>query len=110
MLRTFMRSKIHRATVTGNELNYVGSLTLSPALVEAADIGPHEFVHVVTPTGKSVGATDDRSPPLWLAVAMNAGRQPEATATAGHGPAWSCPAARAEHSRAAPEISSHGGG
>lgn len=32
MLRTFMRSKIHRATVTGADLDYVGSLTLSPEL------------------------------------------------------------------------------
>ena len=47
MLRTFMRSKIHRATVTGSDLNYVGSLTLSPELLKAADIGVHELVHVV---------------------------------------------------------------
>jgi hypothetical protein len=40
VLRTFMRSRIHPATVTGNELNYAGSLTLSPELLEAADI-PH---------------------------------------------------------------------
>jgi aspartate 1-decarboxylase len=47
MLRTFMRSKIHRATVTGSDLNYVGSLTLSPELLKAADIGVHELVQVV---------------------------------------------------------------
>ena len=47
MLRTFMRSKIHRATVTGSDLNYVGSLTLSPELLKAADIGVHEQVQVV---------------------------------------------------------------
>lgn len=47
MLRTFMRSKIHRATVTDSNLNYVGSLTLSPELLEAADIGVHELVHIV---------------------------------------------------------------
>jgi aspartate 1-decarboxylase len=47
MLRTFMRSKIHRATVTGSDLNYVGSLTLSPELLQAADIGIHEMVQVV---------------------------------------------------------------
>jgi aspartate 1-decarboxylase len=47
MLRTFMRSKIHRATVTGSDLNYVGSLTLSPELLAAADIGVHEMVQVV---------------------------------------------------------------
>jgi aspartate 1-decarboxylase len=42
-----MRSKIHRATVTGSDLNYVGSLTLSPELLKAADIGVHELVQVV---------------------------------------------------------------
>jgi aspartate 1-decarboxylase len=47
MLRTFMRSKIHRATVTGSDLDYVGSLTLSPELLEAADIGINEMVQVV---------------------------------------------------------------
>jgi aspartate 1-decarboxylase len=47
MLRTFMHSKIHRATVTDSNLNYIGSLTLSPELLDAADIGPHELVHVV---------------------------------------------------------------
>jgi aspartate 1-decarboxylase len=47
MLHTFMRSKIHRATVTGSDLNYVGSLTLSPELLKAADIGVHELVQVV---------------------------------------------------------------
>jgi aspartate 1-decarboxylase len=47
MLRTFMHSKIHRATVTGSDLNYIGSLTLSPELLKAADIGEHELVHVV---------------------------------------------------------------
>lgn len=47
MLRTFLRSEIHRAMVTGGDLNYVGSLTMSPGLLEAADIGVHELVQVV---------------------------------------------------------------
>lgn len=47
MLRTFMRSKIHRATVTDSNLNYIGSLTVSPELLDSADIGVHELVHVV---------------------------------------------------------------
>ncbi|MFD9856102.1 aspartate 1-decarboxylase [[Kitasatospora] papulosa] len=47
MLRTFMNSKIHRATVTDSNLNYVGSITISPELLDAAGIGIHEFVHVV---------------------------------------------------------------
>jgi aspartate 1-decarboxylase len=47
MLRTFMNSKIHRATVTDSNLNYVGSLTLSPELLDAANIGIHELVSIV---------------------------------------------------------------
>ncbi|WP_309128747.1 aspartate 1-decarboxylase [Microbacterium sp.] len=47
MRRTMLKSKIHRATVTGSDLNYVGSITVDPELLEAADILPHEQVHVV---------------------------------------------------------------
>jgi aspartate 1-decarboxylase len=46
VLRTMMKSKIHRATVTDSDLHYVGSLTLDPDLLEAADILPHEQVDV----------------------------------------------------------------
>jgi aspartate 1-decarboxylase len=44
MLRSFLRSKIHRATVTQSELEYEGSLTLDPDLMEAAGILPYEEV------------------------------------------------------------------
>jgi aspartate 1-decarboxylase len=47
MQRTMMKSKIHRAAVTGADLNYVGSITLDPALMAAADILDHEQVHVL---------------------------------------------------------------
>jgi aspartate 1-decarboxylase len=47
MQRTMMKSKIHRATVTGADLNYVGSITLDEALMTAADILEHEQVHVL---------------------------------------------------------------
>lgn len=47
MLRTMMKSKIHRATVTQADLNYVGSITIDRALMEAADILPGEQVQVV---------------------------------------------------------------
>ncbi|MDJ1136001.1 aspartate 1-decarboxylase [Streptomyces iconiensis] len=47
MLRTMLKSKIHRATVTAADLNYVGSLTLDPDLMDAADLLPGEQVHVV---------------------------------------------------------------
>src|SRR5215471_17657195 len=44
MQRTMMKSKIHRATITGANLEYVGSITLDRALMELADI--HEFEQV----------------------------------------------------------------
>src|ERR671923_2366335 len=44
MLRTMLKSKIHRATVTDSDLHYVGSITIDPDLLEAADI--HEFEQV----------------------------------------------------------------
>jgi aspartate 1-decarboxylase len=45
--RTMLKSKIHRATVTDCDLHYVGSITIDPLLLEAADILPHEQVAVV---------------------------------------------------------------
>jgi len=47
MRRTMMKSKIHRATVTGSDLNYVGSITLDPRLMALADMLEHEQVHVL---------------------------------------------------------------
>jgi aspartate 1-decarboxylase len=47
MQRVMLKSKIHRATVTDSDLHYVGSLTIDPDLLEAADIREHEQVHVV---------------------------------------------------------------
>ena len=47
MLITMFKSKIHRATVTEANLNYVGSLTLDPDLMEAANLRAYEQVHVV---------------------------------------------------------------
>jgi aspartate 1-decarboxylase len=47
MRRIMMKSKIHRATVVGADLNYVGSITLDPYLMELADIREHEQVHVL---------------------------------------------------------------
>jgi aspartate 1-decarboxylase len=40
-------SKVHRATVTGSDLHYVGSITMDPALLDGADILEHELVHVL---------------------------------------------------------------
>ena len=42
-----LKSKIHRATVTGSDLNYVGSITVDADLLEAADILEHEQVQVL---------------------------------------------------------------
>ena len=50
MLRSMMKSKVHRATVTEADLHYVGSLTLDRDLLDAADILPHEKVQVVNIT------------------------------------------------------------
>lgn len=47
MKRTMLKSKIHRATVTGSDLNYVGSITIDPDLLAAADIRVNEQVHVL---------------------------------------------------------------
>jgi aspartate 1-decarboxylase len=47
MQRVMLKSKIHRATVTDCDLHYVGSITIDPDLLEAADIHEHEQVHVV---------------------------------------------------------------
>lgn len=47
MIRHFCKSKIHRATVTGADLHYVGSITLSTDLMRAADLMPYEKVQVV---------------------------------------------------------------
>lgn len=47
MRRTMLKSKIHRATITASDLNYVGSITIDPDLLEAAEILPYELVHVV---------------------------------------------------------------
>ena len=47
MIRTMLKSKIHRATITGSDLHYVGSITVDRDLLEAADIREHELVHVL---------------------------------------------------------------
>lgn len=47
MNRTMLKSKIHRATITESDLHYVGSITVDPILLAAADIHVHEQVTVV---------------------------------------------------------------
>jgi len=47
VLRTMMKAKIHRATVTEANLNYVGSVTIDQDLMELVDILPDEKVQIV---------------------------------------------------------------
>lgn len=47
MLRTMMKSKIHRATVTQADLHYVGSCTIDADLMESADILEGEQIDIV---------------------------------------------------------------
>jgi aspartate 1-decarboxylase len=49
-LRQFMYGKLHRVTVTGADLDYVGSITVDPALLRASGILPHTLVDVVNIT------------------------------------------------------------
>ena len=49
-MRTMMAGKIHRATVTQANLDYVGSITIDPDLMDAAGILPYEQVHVLDVT------------------------------------------------------------
>jgi aspartate 1-decarboxylase len=46
-MRTMLKSKIHRATVTEANLQYEGSITIDKDLMEAADMLPFEQVHVL---------------------------------------------------------------
>jgi len=45
--RTLMKSKIHRATVTHADLNYVGSVTIDQDILDSVDIIPNEKVQIV---------------------------------------------------------------
>ncbi|GAB6156193.1 aspartate 1-decarboxylase [Desulfosporosinus burensis] len=47
MFRTMMKSKIHKATITEANLQYVGSITIDSALMEASDLLENEKVQVV---------------------------------------------------------------
>jgi len=50
MFRTMLKSKIHRATVTQADLNYVGSVTIDEDLMDAADLLAGEQVAIVDVT------------------------------------------------------------
>lgn len=46
MYRNMLKSKIHRATVTDADLNYQGSISIDPKLIEAANLVPFERVEI----------------------------------------------------------------
>jgi aspartate 1-decarboxylase len=46
MQRQMLKSKIHRASVTACDADYVGSISIDPELMRAADLLPNEQVHV----------------------------------------------------------------
>ena len=48
MVRYLLKSKIHRATITEANVEYVGSITIDPDLMERADIQPYEKVLVAS--------------------------------------------------------------
>ncbi len=53
MLRNFLLGKIHRATVTRADLDYVGSITLDPLLIEAAGFMENEKIDIYDVTNGS---------------------------------------------------------
>jgi aspartate 1-decarboxylase len=57
MRRTLLKSKIHRATVTGADLHYQGSVKIDPLLMEAADIVEWERVEIYNVTNGERFAT-----------------------------------------------------
>ena len=50
MRRTFLRSKIHKCTLTGTFINYEGSISIDESLMESAGIMPYEQVQIVNIT------------------------------------------------------------
>ena len=49
-MRPYLRSKIHKATVTAADLNYIGSITIDRDLMDRADIAAYEKVLIVDNT------------------------------------------------------------
>ena len=46
MQRQMLKSKIHRVTITGCDVDYVGSVSIDPELMRQADLLPNEQVHI----------------------------------------------------------------
>jgi aspartate 1-decarboxylase len=67
-----LKSKIHRATVTGTDLGYEGSITIDSRLLEQADMLPYEQVHVLNcSTGSRCITYTIPSPPGSGMVVLN---------------------------------------
>ena len=47
MQRQMCKAKLHGVTVTDNNLHYVGSITIDQDLLDAADMVPYEWLHIV---------------------------------------------------------------
>ena len=81
---SMLKGKIHRATVVQAELNYVGSITVDPVLMEAAGILEYEKVQIVdVENGSRFENVHDRRRrklrhdlPQWGSSAHGAGRRP----------------------------------
>lgn len=72
MFRRMCKGKIHRATVTQADLNYVGSVTLDPLLMKAADIFPYEMVQITSLANGVVWHTYAiEGQPGWGTVCLN---------------------------------------
>lgn len=71
-LRQMLKSKIHRATVTEADVNYIGSITIDQALIERVDLVPNELVHVWNATsGQRLETYVIPGPPGSGMVCMN---------------------------------------
>ena len=87
MFRTLLGGKIHRATVTEADLNYVGSITIDPDLMDAAGICVNEKVAIVNnnngrpPTQSRTGGRAQQNPrhhPLRTAAHRPLNQTPQA--------------------------------
>ena len=95
MQRVMLKSKIHRATITDCDLHYVGSITIDPDLLEAADILEHEQVHVRRrrqrralrdlhdpgPSAARARSASTAPPPAWCTAATRSSSSPTPATT-----------------------------
>lgn len=58
-MRTMLKSKIHRATVTGADVNYEEDIALDPILMDAPGILPYGQVHTSTRAAPIVGSAGE---------------------------------------------------